>query len=137
MSASPAPAIRPLPPNPPPISDNYESSHSGTFGPPVLPPINSFNDSSFALQNDGDGPPQSPLLDTPNHAHTFVSPPNSPGFPQKDKGKKPTNPLTDLIDSEEQFVALMSAIIRVRLSPIATGLTANQPTESCFGLVPR
>lgn len=81
----------------------------------MLPPIESFNDQPFASQEGSDL--QGPLLDP---SSSVTSPPPSPGFsPAGGPKSKRANPLTDLIDSEEQFVALMGAIIRVRSIVVA------------------
>lgn len=77
-------------------------------GPPMLPPISSFNDESAA--------PSADQLATPPpvpSSFAAATPPQSPGLNATSGPGKNRNPLTDLIDSEEQFVALMSAIIRV------------------------
>ena len=110
MMESPAGAVRPLPPNPPPGGDQYRSfEDAGQLdGPPMLPPISAFNDDSGLPANLQRGtPPPGPS------SFAAATPPQSPGLnPASGQGKN-RNPLTDLIDSEEQFVALMSAIIRV------------------------
>jgi len=113
MMESPG-AVRPLPPNPPNgqgeeqfrAFDTHEGG--GIDGPPMLPPITSFNDESAGLPADHHGSPR-----PGPSSFAAATPPQSPGFPATSGGGKNRNPLTDLIDSEEQFVALMSAIIRV------------------------
>jgi len=115
MTESPAGAARSLPTLPfhpqdagdgfRPL-DNHESGRMD--GPPMLPPISTFNGESVGLQVDQQRtPPSGPS------SLAAATPPQSPGFPSTSGGGKNRNPLTDLIDSEEQFVALMSAIIRV------------------------
>jgi hypothetical protein len=106
-SPSSSGAVRPLPPNPPDLGHDYQANPDG---PPLLPPILSVNDDSIgpagaASGGFGEGTP----LQGPSTSFG-ATPPQSPGFPAK---KSNRNPLTDLIDSEEQFVALMGAIIRV------------------------
>jgi hypothetical protein len=116
MTESPARAARTLPSlpsHPQSAGDGFtpvDSNEGGRIdGPPILPPISSFNGESVGLQVDQQGtPPSGPS------SLAAATPPQSPGFPPTSGGGKNRNPLTDLIDSEEQFVALMSAIIRVR-----------------------
>ena len=102
MYDSPSGLVRPLPPNPP-GGDDFGGPNGADRqfdGPPMLPPVGSFHDGGLTPQTTRSGP-----------SSRAATPPQSPGLPNS--GGKPRNPLTDLIDSEEQFVALMSAIIRV------------------------
>jgi hypothetical protein len=103
MFSSPSGQVRPLPQMPGQPSNEFEPPHIHLDAPPILPPIGSFNDEPIAPQAD-DPPPSGSV-------NAVATPPQSPGFQQA--GGKNRNPLIDLIDSEEQFVALMSAIIRV------------------------
>jgi hypothetical protein len=103
MFSSPSGQVRPLPQMPGQPSNDFELPHTHLDVPPMLPPIASFTDEPIAPQAD-----DAPL---PGPSNVAATPPQSPGFPST--GGKNRNPLIDLIDSEEQFVALMSAIIRV------------------------
>jgi len=107
----PAGAVRPLPPSPQ-EGDQFRpfDTHEGVpmDGPPIAPPVSSLNDESGGFQADQQGTPppgQSSLA--------AATPPASPGLPPASGPARNRNPLTDLIDSEEQFVGLMGAIIRV------------------------
>ncbi|KAG8758627.1 hypothetical protein FRC14_007755 [Serendipita sp. 396] len=107
MFASPSGVVRPLPPSPPQGDDaEHLNLNETTFdGPPRLPPMDSFHDQSHGPQSNGTPP-------LPGPSSRPASPPQSPAI--QGGNSRPRNPLTDLIDSEEQFVSLMSAIIRVR-----------------------
>ncbi|KAG8825963.1 hypothetical protein FRC17_008443 [Serendipita sp. 399] len=105
MFASPSGVVRPLPPSPPQADDGDRLNMNDVAleGPGRLPPVGSLHDLSLASHPSDTPPQQGP----PSRSAT---PPHSPAI-QGGNGR-PRNPLTDLIDSEEQFVALMSAIIR-------------------------
>ncbi|KAG8811887.1 hypothetical protein FRC19_003512 [Serendipita sp. 401] len=105
MFASPSGVVRPLPPSPPQGDDaEHLNLNETTFdGPPRLPPMDSFHDQSHGPQSNGTPP-------LPGPSSRPASPPQSPAI--QGGNSRPRNPLTDLIDSEEQFVSLMSAIIR-------------------------
>ncbi|KAG8782987.1 hypothetical protein FRC15_005959 [Serendipita sp. 397] len=105
MFASPSGVVRPLPPSPPQGDDaEHLNLNETTFdGPPRLPPMDSFHDQSHGPQSNGTPP-------LPGPSSRPASPPQSPAI--HGGNSRPRNPLTDLIDSEEQFVSLMSAIIR-------------------------
>ena len=149
MYSTPSVASRPLPPSPndsfhpPPPPEKYHSpSHSqpGSSRPsfsneaPSLPPIAVWNPSPPRDSND--------RLDTPvDSAHRgFPSSPVSPSLPTDGQLRaKKANPLQDLLDSEDQYVQLISAIIRVR-TMIINVITAHYYSshyylESCIGLV--
>jgi len=149
MYASPSVASRPLPPSPndsfppPPLPENYHSpsySQPGSSRPsfsneaPSLPPIAVWDSPPPRESND--------RLDTPaDSAHSGVTlSPMSPSVPTEGqpRGKK-VNPLQDLLDSEDQYVRLISAIIRVRTMDInemyAHYYYAHYYLESCIGLV--
>lgn len=149
MYASPS-VPRPLPPSPygslpPPLPENFDPSPShsqpGSSRPsfsneaPRLPPI--------ALW---DGPPR------PDGNHTLGTPvdstqialassPISPSIPTDGQARaKRANPLQDLLDSEDQYVQLISAIIRVRTMNIpvinAHYHSSHNYLESRIRLVP-
>ena len=123
MYASPAVAVRPLPPSPhdalppPPLSENYDSpSHSQAGSsrpsfsddPPRLPPIAVWDAPPPRDGND--------VLGTPAESFhsSLASSPISPSLPTDGQTRaKKSNPLQDLLDSEERYVQLISAIIRV------------------------
>jgi hypothetical protein len=112
MTESPAGVVRSLPslPSiPQGTADGFRPFDAHEGGPPMLPPISSFNDESGGLHAGQQRTPPPGLSSL-----AAATPPQSPGFPPNSGAGKNRNPLTDLIDSEEQFVALMSAIIRVR-----------------------
>ena len=124
MYASPSVAIRPLPPSPldslppPPLPENYDSpphSQPGSSRPsfsnevPRLPPIAVWDAPPPRDGND--------VLDTPAESFhsSLASSPLSPSTPIDGHTRsKRANPLQDLLDSEERYVQLISAIIRVR-----------------------
>jgi hypothetical protein len=151
MYASPARAPRPLPPSPhdlfppPGPPENYDSpSHSlpGSSRPsfsneaPHLPPIAVWD---APPQQDGNLDPQ-----PHNDLNGLASPPASPSvFADGQVRSRRANPLQDLLDSEDQYVQLISAIIRVRTvniavmianshSPITTQKVASAWSRSNF-----
>jgi len=150
MHASPSIAPRPLPPSPhdslprPPLPEKYDSpSHSlpGSSRPsfsneaPRLAPIAVWERPPPRDGND--------VLDTPadNFHNSLASSPISPSVPTDGQTRtKKANPLQDLLDSEDQYVQLISAIIRVRTMN-TTVMDAHYHCshyylESRIGLVP-
>ena len=149
MYASPSLASRPLPPSPndsfhpPPLPEKYHSpSHSQpgssrpSFSnePPSLPPIALWDPPPPRDSND--------RLDTPaDSTHSGLPPsPISPSVPTDGQFRpKKANPLQDLLDSEDQYVQLISAIIRVRTMIInvmnAHYHSSHSYLESRIGLV--
>ena len=149
MYASPSVTSRPLPPSPndsfhpPPLPEKYHSpSHSqpGSSRPsfsnevPTLPPIAVWDPPPPRDSND--------RLDTPaDSTHTGLpSSPLSPSIPTDGHLRaKKANPLQDLLDSEDQYVQIISAIIRVRTMMVsemnAHGYSSHSYLESCIGLV--
>jgi hypothetical protein len=149
MYASPPVASRPLPPSPndsfppPPLPEKYHSppysqpgSSRPSFSnePPTLPPI--------AVWDHPPPPESNETLDTPaDSTHSGLpSSPMSPSVPTEGQPRnKKANPLQDLLDSEDQYVQLVSAIIRVRTMNIyemdAHYYCSHSYLESCIGLV--